>query len=290
VPGCANLFNFRAIGISKNDICVFAMIELTDKICRPESKLAEFKNQKAILKQFGEDGLKVYRALEGKSTLGEICQSHGFTPEFALGVARWLEEREMVRKAAEPAAAPKIKDEVLTIAVHRNRLLNLFILGLGVLSLTSIIFALDAFVHEGGHILGCAADSAVFGTHGGCSVTGTQKMSALDVPNKVTGTEGMFFAIGGPVASIFAAFLITRLGFFRNYKIARMMLLGGIMLFEIGGNMVCGTDHLSGALDNICPGSLKNTIFAISFIMVFAAIGDILYMKSKDEQESGATA
>ncbi len=58
--------------------------------------LQRFKNQNAVLKKFGETGLKLYKAINGKKTAEEIVKELGFESDFVAEVIAWLEEKEII--------------------------------------------------------------------------------------------------------------------------------------------------------------------------------------------------
>ncbi|VVB98375.1 Sugar-specific transcriptional regulator TrmB [uncultured archaeon] len=58
--------------------------------------LQRFKNQNAVLKKFGEDALRLYKAASGKKTAEEIIAELGIEADFAAEVIAWMEERGMV--------------------------------------------------------------------------------------------------------------------------------------------------------------------------------------------------
>ncbi len=66
--------------------------------------LQRFKNQNAVLKKYGEDGLKVYKAADGKKTVAQIAAETGVGEELAKEIAEWLVESGMAESEAEAAA------------------------------------------------------------------------------------------------------------------------------------------------------------------------------------------
>ncbi|MEW6529052.1 MAG: hypothetical protein AB1391_04130 [Candidatus Micrarchaeota archaeon] len=72
--------------------------------------LQKLKNQNAVLKKFGEKGLKIYRGINGKKTGKDIINEFGFDSDFVVTVIAWLEEKEMI-VVSDVKGKEKIKDE-----------------------------------------------------------------------------------------------------------------------------------------------------------------------------------
>lgn len=181
-----------------------------------------------------------------------------------------------------------IRQEGSLIIIEINKALvpRMVLLAIAVLTITSLVFALDAFVHEAGHIIGCTADSLISPSKGGCSIGGWQNVSYaaglnVQVPNKTVGPGQLLYFFGGPVTSIIFFFLLTRLQFFREYQVQSKIGLAGIAVFEVGRNMVCGTDNWTGAALFQCSSSVNNLFFVLGFLLVYACIWGILYDKSE---------
>ncbi len=58
--------------------------------------LQRFRNQNAVLKKFGENGLKLYKAANGKKTANEIIAETRLDADFAAEVIAWLDEKGMI--------------------------------------------------------------------------------------------------------------------------------------------------------------------------------------------------
>lgn len=65
--------------------------------------LQRFRNQNAVLKKFGEEGLRVYKAADGKRTVAEIAGEAAVELDFALEVAAWLEDAGMAEISGQEA-------------------------------------------------------------------------------------------------------------------------------------------------------------------------------------------
>jgi DNA-binding MarR family transcriptional regulator len=63
--------------------------------------LQRFKNQNAVLKKFGEDALRLYKAANGKRTVQEIISELGVDAEMAAEAVAWMEERGFVERLGE---------------------------------------------------------------------------------------------------------------------------------------------------------------------------------------------
>ncbi|MFA5077717.1 MAG: hypothetical protein WC488_04805 [Candidatus Micrarchaeia archaeon] len=69
--------------------------------------LQRFRNQNAVLKKFGEKGLRLYKAANGKLGCSELCAELGIEPDFADEVAGWLEEQGMAEIIGERSAGKR---------------------------------------------------------------------------------------------------------------------------------------------------------------------------------------
>ncbi|MBU0586559.1 transcriptional regulator [Candidatus Micrarchaeota archaeon] len=92
--------------------------------------LQRFKNQNAVLKKYGEDGLKLYRAADGKKTLEELVESLDLKEKFVIEVAEWLQEKKMVRSTSPPEneevpSKKKIVDEEEEVQPRKSKLREL---------------------------------------------------------------------------------------------------------------------------------------------------------------------
>ncbi len=76
--------------------------------------LQRFKNQNAVLKKFGEDGLRLYKACNGKKSVADMASELGMEPDFVSQVIEWLDGKGMVEltdSEGEPVSGKKAERE-----------------------------------------------------------------------------------------------------------------------------------------------------------------------------------
>ncbi|MGB9719673.1 MAG: hypothetical protein ACPL06_03730 [Candidatus Anstonellales archaeon] len=71
--------------------------------------LQKFKNQNVILKKFGKDSLKVYNALDGKKTLGEIVKESGLEEAKVIEMVNFMLEKGLAAAVGEEPIKPREK-------------------------------------------------------------------------------------------------------------------------------------------------------------------------------------
>ncbi len=71
--------------------------------------LQKFKNQNVILKKFGKDSLKVYNALDGKKTLGEIVKESGLEEAKVIEMLNFMLEKGLAAAVGEEPIKPREK-------------------------------------------------------------------------------------------------------------------------------------------------------------------------------------
>ncbi len=83
------------------------VIKKDDVLVRVEkTALQRFKHQNLVLKEFGRDGLLLFRGINGKRTCEELCSKYDIAPEKANEIMEWLLEKKMVKVKVEGKGEP----------------------------------------------------------------------------------------------------------------------------------------------------------------------------------------
>ncbi|MEM4194752.1 MAG: hypothetical protein QXY05_00420 [Candidatus Anstonellales archaeon] len=82
--------------------------------------LQKFKNQNIVLKKFGKDALKVYNALDGKKTLGEIAKESGLEEGKVLEMVNFMLEKGVASAKGEELTKPKAEPTKIEVGEEKK--------------------------------------------------------------------------------------------------------------------------------------------------------------------------
>ena len=131
------------------------------------------------------------------------------------------------------------------------------------------------YVHETGHIVFGFADGLVKGkitTFTISSWVNYPFFHFLKLPQQtkiVNGLPSLNFVMGGPIFTILVFLGLSLFAYLRSKNSLWFLLFFSIALFEISGNVICGTDNFTGSPLSVCNHGLDLTLQCIS-IAVFS--------------------
>lgn len=161
-----------------------------------------------------------------------------------------------------------------------NRLLFFFGIFILLFVLFFWLFNFINYVHETGHMVFGFADGLIKGQTNSYSITSWVKSPftpSIPLPQQtkiVSGGGSANFALGGPLFNMLIFLFLSFVGYNQSKKWYWFLLFFDLALFEISGNIICGTDNLTGGPLSMCHPSLNLFIllFAISFFAIFFAL------------------
>jgi len=147
-----------------------------------------------------------------------------------------------------------------------------------------IFFLMHTYFHEFGHILFGYLDSLIKGKPIHFTISNWMNhpiIQFIKIPQQTKVLEGqgsLNFALGGPLFSILSFAYLSFLGYFRSKDKKWFLLLLSIVLFEISGNIICGTDNLTGNPLSFCS---KGIDLIIQYCATMLFSGTFSYFVSK---------
>ena len=155
---------------------------------------------------------------------------------------------------------------------------NLFATGIFIVSFCiflGIFFLFTHYIHEVGHMVFGFADGLIKGNVTTFTITSWVNHPFLKLPilpqqtKVVNGTGSLNFAMGGPIFSILIFLGLSLFAYLRSGRKLWFLLFFSILIFEISGNIVCGTDNPFGNPLSICNHQVDLTLQFLS-IALFA--------------------
>lgn len=160
------------------------------------------------------------------------------------------------------------------------RIILSFICGL---MAASLAYAVQAAVHELGHMAGCYAGSLIDRDFAKCSISSWQRIYYLPpflymtIPEQTMSRSYPLFALGGPLASIlFFYWLAVRRESEKNVM-PRRAIFAAVLILEMFNNVLCGTDNLEGAPMAFCSEWIAQSAFTASMLVMTAAMAMMVY-------------
>lgn len=144
-----------------------------------------------------------------------------------------------------------------------------------------IIFFFDYYVHESGHILFGFTDGLLRGHIDVFTIGNWIKHPLIQfilLPQQtklIRGIPSLNFIFGGPLFNMLVFLGISLLGYVRSGKKAWFLLFVSICLFEISGNIICGTDNFYASPLSVC---LPNLDLRVQYIAMSLFSGILTYM------------
>ncbi|MFH1365592.1 MAG: hypothetical protein ABIH28_03345 [archaeon] len=161
--------------------------------------------------------------------------------------------------------------------LKRNRIANL-IFETGIFLLLVVFFMalfllVTPYIHETGHVIFGFLDGLPRGTINQFTISVWKPYPFLEFiktpqQTKITSGQSSFnFALGGPIFSILVFFGLSLFGYLRSKDKKWFFLFFSVFVFEISGNIICGTDNFIQDSLSICNKSLDLTIQFLSLAL-----------------------
>ena len=168
---------------------------------------------------------------------------------------------------------------------------KIFEAGIFIVSLILFIFVfflIIPYIHETGHILFGSMDGLYKGEINKFTISNWRDyplIPFIKTPREVrliNGRSSLNFAMGGP---IFVIILFAGLSFFaylRSRKKKWFFLFGGIFIFELSGNIICGTDNWTRTSLNVCNHSLDMFLQGLGVLLFAGVFSYFVVIKIKE--------
>ena len=153
---------------------------------------------------------------------------------------------------------------------------NLFAIGIFIVSFGIFLggfFLFIHYIHEVGHMVFGFADGLIKGNVTTFTITSWVNHPFLKLPilpqqtKVVNGTGSLNFAIGGPIFSILVFLGLSLFAYMRSGRKLWFLLFISILIFEVSGNIICGTDNLFGNPLSVCNHQLDLYLQYISIAL-----------------------
>lgn len=140
-------------------------------------------------------------------------------------------------------------------------------------------FFFTNYLHESGHVLFGLGNNLLQGKPSSFSITSHVAhpfFSFIQLPQqtKALTNPSLNFAIGGPVFSILVFLGLSWMGYRRSGRKFWFLLVLSILLFEVSGNIICGTDNFIGNRLSMCNLQLD---IIIQYFAIFLFSGTLTY-------------
>ena len=140
-----------------------------------------------------------------------------------------------------------------------------------------LFFLIMPYIHETGHIIFGFGDGLVQGKVNSFSISNYMVLpgtsfNILPQQTKITnGTGSLNFRLGGPIFTMIIFFALSLLGYKLSGKKAWFLLFFAIVLFEVSGNIICGTDNFYGSPLSMCNPALDISLQLLA-VSLFAGV------------------
>lgn len=140
-----------------------------------------------------------------------------------------------------------------------------------------LFFLITPYIHETGHIIFSLGDGLLKGKVNSFSINhymafpGTSLNILPQQTKIINGTGSLNFKLGGPIFTMIVFLGLSLLGYILSKKKVWFLLFFAIVLFEVSGNIVCGTDNFYGAPLSMCNPALDIPLQLLS-ISLFAGV------------------
>lgn len=144
------------------------------------------------------------------------------------------------------------------------------------------LFFVSFYFHEVGHMLFGSLDGLMRGNVPSFTIGAWVNHPAvpfLKLPQQTVITDGngsLNFALGGPIFMILLFAFFSFVGYRRSGNRLWFILLASVFLFEVGGNIICGTDNFFGRPLSVCDAynlgwieMVSVALFAFTFTLLF---------------------
>lgn len=139
-----------------------------------------------------------------------------------------------------------------------------------------IFFIVTNYIHESGHIIFGFMDGLIRSNITRFDIGNWVKdpfFKVIYLPQQtkiIQGQGSLNFALGGPLFSIMIFLGLSFIGYSISKEKKWFLLFLSILIFEISGNIICGTDNFYGNPLSLCN---KNIDLYIQYLCVFLFSG-----------------
>ena len=140
-----------------------------------------------------------------------------------------------------------------------------------------LFFLTTHYIHETGHILFGFANGLLKGKVNSFDIgnwVGDPLTHFIPLPQQtriIDGTGSLNFRLGGPLLTMIVFLGLSAFGYMLSKKKAWFLLFFAIVLFEVSGNIICGTDNFYGYPLSMCNPALDISLQILS-IFLFAVV------------------
>jgi len=153
---------------------------------------------------------------------------------------------------------------------------NLFATGIFIVSFCifiGIFFLFTNYIHEVGHMVFGFADGLLKGNVTTFTITSWVNPPFLKLPilpqqtKVVNGIGSLNFAMGGPIFDILVFLGLSLFAYLRSGRKLWFLLFLSILIFEVSGNIICGTDNPFNNPLSICNHQLDISLQFLSITL-----------------------
>jgi hypothetical protein len=132
------------------------------------------------------------------------------------------------------------------------------------------LFFFTFYLHEAGHVIFGFSNDLLQGKISSFAITSHVNhpfLPFIHLPQQtraLSGVSSLNFAMGGPIFNILIFLGISFIAFQRSGKKFWFLLFLSVLVFEVSGNIVCGTDNFVGNPLSICNHQLDLVIQLLS--------------------------
>ncbi len=150
------------------------------------------------------------------------------------------------------------------------------------------VFFFMFYIHELGHMLFGFLDGLLKGQINSFTITHWERHPLLQlfwIPQQtmiIQGQGSANFAMGGPFMMMLIAGYLSWVGYFRSKDKRWLLIFISIALFEISGNIICGTDNFYSSPLSICNHGVDMSLQFLS-IALFSGVFSFFITKKFEE-------
>ena len=147
-----------------------------------------------------------------------------------------------------------------------------------------IFFLIIPYIHESGHIFLGFSDGIIKGEINRFSISVWQDhpfFPFIKLPQQtkiLQGTPSFNFILGGPIFTIFVFLWLSFIGYFNSKEKKWFLIFIGVFIFEISGNIICGTDNFYNNTLSFCNHQID---VGLQLISIFLFSGTFSYFVTR---------
>lgn len=145
-------------------------------------------------------------------------------------------------------------------------------------------FLITPYIHETGHIIFNFLDGLYKGEMNKLVISNWENhpfISFIKIPQQtkiIDGKGSLNFTMGGPIFTILIFFGLSLFAYLRSKDKKWFLLFISILLFEMSGNIICGTDNFYNRPFSFCNHSFD---LVIQYLAIFIFSTTFSYFASK---------